>query len=1712
VKANTTVQRAASTAEVVSPARKGVLQRKCGCPGSSGSSAKSCDECEKKIQRKIEVGVSDDVFELEADRVAERALSDDALAFPVGISIRRLGSGGRTHGAAPPGIERVLAAGGQPMPMALRADMERRFGVDFGGVRLHTDADAGHSARDVNALAYTVGPHIAFAPGQFSPHSTAGKRLLAHELTHVVQQTSPGRVTADGARLLRKPAEKTEPEAEAVPVGRRLPAAVFDSQRRESVANVAVRENIQWNVPSTSDPTYLDQGFGPGLTFFFFKPYDPADKKWSAEELAGHALDVLQDSTLLEFKSADARQKLIDYIASAVRYQLGGFEGTYRNVIDVDGRSFPGLHMSLNVLWNGTDPFRTLFDDASWKAWTEFLRVEMPTRAAALGGLLIASANLGDRLGSKAPKAAAGKGGSERPAWTIEQEKALRQSIDDARKQDPKPELLPDKLVFYEYEGNWLLNVWVSFVGERAQHKAIRLKEGEKTDSLHARTIAAAYAAVDLQRARENKRREAEMPPWASALKTKLDAELGGKNGDDIPDGMTLVLEGRGARSRNGENIAEVDSSTPIEMQVLLRIWVFRGSKEAAKKYQGSVPLLPRTDPAELIANVRLLAAVLRQGEHIPHDVEFIPSEKLGEHMLPNFDAQILPLDLGDDDITVTGANNKFSLFLDFEKQYNAIGAHGLYVASKLYSQPIYYQWKVFAVPDGERTPERSGQSEAGWRARWAALYDKYNPGSYVLEGGDIRATRLAGTVPQPAAGFETGDDDITTRVRFNDEPGDYLVYCETRHGPIGDSKLKRVSSIAYYPVRTKTREQLAEPQITRVPTATSAVDRDILELRRQIAIEDGQKGALDPVGKKVANVALADALAQKSMLEEREQLDFVKGLDLQIKDGEARQGIARRLKKRLPEVLKQATALSEAGKEGGTPTELLAYESDLLALYLRLRASGKHVAGYERELDNELAELRKLRDRAKAFSDEFKSPSTGACVYTPEVVFLSKVDGRLYPLAVMVGESPTKHPSEKVAYTVADVTTTETKKRYRGASRSKGPDGHREAIDKAFEKLGGDGQYGDGWIAVRMPRGGPGVECAGRRRPEIKYYKSEKGILDKVLKVLGLLAMFLGIVALALTGFGAGAAGALLGVLAAGMGAAVAANNISERADRKTLAFDAELVMDVLAIVGLGEAIAAARLATLPRTMRGIQAYQRMGRFVALFSLGTGTASALLIPIQLVEDLNKIEALDLPPDVKREMIRQAWGNFAISVVTTGASFAHSRISSRMQKNALRAEEEFAAVREQAELVALEKSAPPSSLRDQGWIDAHGNWTDKAPEPIRRRAEELARIARGEEPPVAELPDAARKAVDKVNRGDVVVEGKSPGKRHADLDDGHEIVEVLEPGGGIACEYHSAKGPRVPCPGNMGSPIADTTPDPAPEMLGGVKPRKARRAPQVVDAPPVDTTARDTARHEVDALQAKVDANNLTIKANEGAEAAERAKVAKAWDDFTSTPHGNQDSPAGRENAAKKQRARKAAEKAERKLKEVESRVKQAREENAEHIERLIELDHILNPRPEGTGPIGSRAERESISAIVAGKTDAAPGGSNELKGTFIFKGSSQQPHDPKQAKPQGLDGGFENADPQNGPRHLAAEIKHEDTPLSPGQETHEWVDNRLDHAVGWLQAQRMRKEGFQYWVFRYRPGKKAVEATFLWEWRPSKSGKKRLDGSLEGTVHYAPR
>ncbi len=122
---------------------------------------------------------------------------------------------GSVRVTVPPIVHEVLRLPGQPLDQETRAFMEPRFGHDFSRVRVHTDARAAESARAVNALAYTVGKDVVFGTGKYTPETSKGQRLLAHELTHVVQQ-QPGSNSLQSSLPIYKKENVYDREADQV--------------------------------------------------------------------------------------------------------------------------------------------------------------------------------------------------------------------------------------------------------------------------------------------------------------------------------------------------------------------------------------------------------------------------------------------------------------------------------------------------------------------------------------------------------------------------------------------------------------------------------------------------------------------------------------------------------------------------------------------------------------------------------------------------------------------------------------------------------------------------------------------------------------------------------------------------------------------------------------------------------------------------------------------------------------------------------------------------------------------------------------------------------------------------------------------------------------------------------------------------------------------------------------------------------------------------------------------------------------------------------------------------------------------------------------------------------------------------------------------------------------------------------------------------------
>ena len=190
------------------PSRPGLLQRKCACGGTPGPDGE-CAECRRNRNR--------------------------------------LGLQRKATNQAAPVVHETLNSPGRPLDANTRAFMEPRFGHDFSQVRVHADEKAAESAAAVGALAYTVGTDVVFGTGQHAPGTTAGRKLLAHELAHVVQQArSPRPINMMPATVMTAGDDPLEREAEGA-------AARIDASQNVFVSSGHPAPGLQRQVGPAAD-------------------------------------------------------------------------------------------------------------------------------------------------------------------------------------------------------------------------------------------------------------------------------------------------------------------------------------------------------------------------------------------------------------------------------------------------------------------------------------------------------------------------------------------------------------------------------------------------------------------------------------------------------------------------------------------------------------------------------------------------------------------------------------------------------------------------------------------------------------------------------------------------------------------------------------------------------------------------------------------------------------------------------------------------------------------------------------------------------------------------------------------------------------------------------------------------------------------------------------------------------------------------------------------------------------------------------------------------------------------------------------------------------------------------------------------------------------------------------------------------------------------
>jgi Domain of unknown function (DUF4157) len=245
-----------------SPAQVPIIQRKPICPCDGG-----CPSCSEVIQPKLKIGAPNDKYEQEADRVA-----DQVMRMPEPTVQRKAGcsSCGDLDEEEPiqvkslsnksPSLTRSLhsqiqslKSGGQPLPKSTRNFFEPRFGTDFGKVRVHTGPQAGNIAKSINAKAFTKGTDVVFGTSQYSPETHSGKHLLAHELTHVVQQKKSHSIKGRKGISLKKIDNAHIIQLYRIIRHRITPRTLNHEERATASFNINQDKTGQWEIRNPGD-------------------------------------------------------------------------------------------------------------------------------------------------------------------------------------------------------------------------------------------------------------------------------------------------------------------------------------------------------------------------------------------------------------------------------------------------------------------------------------------------------------------------------------------------------------------------------------------------------------------------------------------------------------------------------------------------------------------------------------------------------------------------------------------------------------------------------------------------------------------------------------------------------------------------------------------------------------------------------------------------------------------------------------------------------------------------------------------------------------------------------------------------------------------------------------------------------------------------------------------------------------------------------------------------------------------------------------------------------------------------------------------------------------------------------------------------------------------------------------------------------------------
>ncbi len=1217
--------------------------------------------------------------------------------------------GGTTH--ASKGLESKINAAdgqGQPLPKNTAQEMGSKIGADFSQVRIHTGGNAEAMNKELGAKAFTHGNNIFFNSGNYNPSSASGKHLLAHELTHTVQQGS-----AVKTKVQRKTLDDINKEIDALID--KINVEKDDKKRREMIEQL---RDIVWDeygpaaakkiMAKINDPKItvsvqlaemkklLTKGIGKVNAA---KGLDPKEKQ------------VKKDAMQAYLDKEDILQKLVKYFVIHDNYEeLKAILNDYASTEPAEQDFLDDLVWETRQVQNNN--FEAIL--ASMQSSGKAFRINLPDEddMGPEGDIGKPESGTEGEEEGEGGKEGEGKEGEEgegkgtggkgkgnappKPDWFKVLYTAVKELIARELAANPTDKTLPDSITaFYvpKKDGSaiWKFFIHVHTLVDGEKQKARGHVKPKESDTA-ADVLKAIRKKVPALRARltekaKQKATQAEeaykAPKWAKRLKAKVQKKIDKirkrePDATDLPDSLILI--------EAEQYDLEVNEA---EKEYLFQAWRKKGEGKNIQWQGGtlSYPLSTKTNADKVVELLRKMIGSLGKGKEAVGEVPLIDPEATvtDKNIRPPYPSHITPVNLRQDLITVVKGENTFRMSVDFSAYH--YGSLGLLSGASAASQTSY-AWEMYDVSARNPTEEELGmpiKGELGWSPKSAWLMGKYK------NGKDIRA---AGLRKVGSTQYEFSSD---VELEFPDYEGDFIIYCWATEKAKPEKNFYRASSESTIAVRTTKASRLAIGSVRETPNKIAELEARIADLEAK-----GDKKRADELRKviealKANEKTTVGASTAKSIKDTDDALDKLKELQ---------------------KFLKKNPAKNDAGNKDMDPIAVRLHRLGLLDMWILIENSGMSFSEMRKRLQQQKKQLKALQGRIGEFKDDIKGTQ-----YKPVATLVSEVTGETYQLILMLGEEPDS-TDEELQYTLIDVSSKQTQNQYDGDSVATGVTdadtpaersakmeaARKQAIINAFQDFASSNDYGDGHIAFRVPGFAP-LE----RTWEVK---SREGPLETVMRWLGYLAAAAGIAALVLgtvaTGGALGAAAAGLGIFGAVAGAGLAAYNIHKRARAHKLEFDAELVLDLVGIVGgvvagIGAAarVTAATVRNAQSMARWVQAIDRLDDVIQIYGMFEFGSSVILTGVKVQQDIARIQNdPELTDEQKRVMITQV----VQQAIQTGGMMMFA--GAAMAKNGL------------PRMRTKVQTAPYKSFEEQGWLK-DGAWTAEAP-PILRDAQTLA--------------------------------------------------------------------------------------------------------------------------------------------------------------------------------------------------------------------------------------------------------------------------------------------------------------------------------------------------------------------------------------------------